>query len=116
MAKCDFSRNVDNDLAFFSVKTDSSMDMTHLIRYTHDNITSGSEINIYTQVPYSMLDRSVHVASSPGQSQTGNGGLGFVMMATCPRTMCPVLASSIRLDVFLTATDFAGTKSLINDV
>ena len=32
---------------------------------------------------------------------TGNGGLGwFVMMATCPRTMWPVLASSIRLDVF----------------
>ena len=25
---------VDNDLAFFSVKTDSSMDIYHLIRYT----------------------------------------------------------------------------------
>ena len=46
-------------------------------------------------------------------SRTGNGGLGFVMMATCPRTMWPVLASLIRLDVFLTAMDFAGTKSLI---
>ena len=54
-------RHVDNELAFFSVYSDSSMDMFHLTRYTHDNITSGSEINIDTQVPYSMLDRSLHV-------------------------------------------------------
>ena len=60
-AKCDFSRHVDNELAFFSVYSDSSMDMSHLIRNTHNKITSGSEINIDTQVPYSMLDRSLHV-------------------------------------------------------
>ena len=46
LANWDFSRNVDNDLAFFSVKTDSSMDMSHLIRYTKDKITNGSEITL----------------------------------------------------------------------
>ena len=46
-------------------------------------------------------------------SWTGNGGLSFVMMTTCPRTMWSVLASSIRFDILLTATNFAGTKSLI---
>ena len=46
LAKWDFCCKVDNNLAFFSVYMDSSTDMSHLIRYTHDKITSGSEVNI----------------------------------------------------------------------
>ena len=50
-------------------------------------------------------------------SRTGNGGLDFIMMATCPRNMRPVPASDrVCLGVLPTVTDFASTKSLTKGV
>ena len=56
-------------------------------------------------------------------SQTRNGGLGFVMMATCPCNMWPVqpvqLSCKVCLDgadVLPTASNFASAKSLMNHV
>ena len=54
----------------------------------------------------------------------GNCGLGYYVLWTqfhndgkrAHAQLWLVLTSSIRLDVFVTATDFAGTKSLINTV